>query len=137
MIMTVLLLPVIGCGTGPSDPRQKAEAVHGLKLPSTARDIQSVGDAWRGFLDRGASTVFTMDATNLQDFVATLHVDTNLWTCIPGNDEYHRGLRKPWKPEAEPVTNFSCRSPVGDFLHVRIFQLNTNQLGVHMYTDWN
>ena|GEM_PF-3082706 len=136
-IVFVLLFLFVGCGTPPSDPRAKAESVHGMRLPSSAQSIQSVGDAWRGPLDRGASTVFTMDSAKLQEFVATLHVDTNVSTFIPGNEIYHHGLDKPWSPESQPMTNMSCKSPVGDFLHVRVFRLDDGRLGVHMYTDWN
>ena len=51
-----------------NDPRTRAEREHGITLPLSAHNIQCKGDAWRGFLDRGAATMFEMS--------------TNEWTAL-------------------------------------------------------
>ncbi len=76
-----------------------------------------------------------MDISELPAFLGTLRPDTNLWTFIPGNAEYH-GFPKEWQ-NAKPDARFSCRSSVADFLEVRIFRMDTKRVGVWMYTDWN
>src|SRR5438552_1616928 len=56
------------------DPRGRAERDHGIKLPASAHKIQCRGDASRGFLDRGAATMFEMSTDDLSTFIAQLQI---------------------------------------------------------------
>src|SRR4051812_23850862 len=58
----------------PGDSRNRAEREHGIVLPTSANHIQCRGDAWRGFLDRGATTMFEMTADDLSTFTARLQI---------------------------------------------------------------
>lgn len=137
--------------------RTRAEREHGIKLPSSAMDIQCKGDAWLRFLDRGATTMFEMSTKDLPSFLAQIRIQSrtapahatgdpmvngwNVWpinapTFIPGNQQYG-GFRRTWKGDAVPIEMLSCSSPVGDWLHVELWRLEGESLLVKMHTDWN
>ena|ERR1041385_3040716 len=139
------------------DPRKRAEHEHGIALPASARNIQCRGDASRGFLDRGAATMFEMSTNDLTAFIAQLRIKSrttpvkaagdpkvngyNVWptgaqTFVPGNCKYG-GFRCTWQGEATPVEMLSCSSPTGDWLHVELWRLEGEAMLVKMYTDWN
>jgi len=139
------------------DPRTRAEHEHGITLPASARNIQCKGDASRGFLDRGAATMFEMSTNDLPAFFAQLRVRSrsaparatgdptvngyNVWpqdspTFVPGNEQYG-GFRRTWYGEAIPVEMLSCSSPKGDWLHIEIWTLGGSASIVKMFTDWN
>lgn len=142
----------------PADPRARAEQEHGFPLPASAANIQCRGDAWPWKPDRGASTMFEVDPGELAQFVAGLQVRSrhgpaipgpgdpltngwNVWptdaeTCVPGNPQYG-GFRRTWSGDAEPVEMLSCRSPVGDQLHVEIWKLAGGRLLAKLFTGWN
>ena len=141
----------------PRDPRVRAEREHGVRLPPSAHNIQCRGDASRGFLDRGAATMFEMSTNEMTAFVAQLQVRLrtlparatgdptingyNVWptsaaTVVPGNAQYG-GFRRTWQGVAVPVEMLSCSSPKGDWLHVEFWRLEGGALLVKMYTDWN
>jgi hypothetical protein len=143
--------------SGEADPRTRAGREHGIRLPMSARSIQCRGDASRGFLDRGAATMFEMSTNDLAAFVGQLQVKSrttparaagdptengyNVWprnspTFVPGNDRY-AGFQRTWQGEAIPVEVLSCSSPTGDWLHVELWSLEGSALLVKMYTDWN
>jgi len=158
VILFVSLLAFVGCGTTPSDPRAKAETGHGLSLPSSAQHIQSVGDAWRGFLDRGAVTLFEMDSGELSTFLSQITVNSrsgpaksgpgdpcvggwNVWpvgspTACPGNPEYS-GFTSTWSGATIPLEMMSCESPVGDSLHIEVWAVAPTGLVIKLCTDWN
>ncbi len=50
--------------------RSRIERKHGLRLPASAGGFRCGGDALVGFLDRGASSVFEMDAADLELLIA-------------------------------------------------------------------
>jgi hypothetical protein len=137
--------------------RARAEREHGISLPPSAHHIQCRGDAWRGFLDRGATTIFEMSTNDLTNFVAQLTIRSraaptrttgdpavngwNVWpqdsaTFVPGNSQYG-GLRHTWNGDAVPVEMLSCSSPKGDWLHVEFWRINGGATLVKMHTDWN
>jgi hypothetical protein len=139
------------------DPRTRAEHEHGVRLPVSAQNIQCRGDASRGFLDRGAATIFEMRTNDLTAFVAQLRIRSrtkpvkaagdpkvngyNVWptgaqTFVPGNSKYG-GFRCTWQGEATPVEMLSCSSSTGDWLHVELWRLEGGALLVKMFTDWN
>jgi hypothetical protein len=140
-----------------SDPRERAEHEHGLILPRSAHAIQCKGDAWHGFLDRGAATLFEMDQADLNAFVSQLRVQArtaptstkgdptingwNIWpqsarTFVPGNQIY-AGFQTTWTGTATPVEMLSCSSLTGDWLHVELWKLHDDAMIVKMFTDWN
>ena len=145
---------VLGCG----DSRFRAEHDHGIRLPKSARGIQCRGDAWRGFLDRGAVTLFEMSNEDLESFLSQVRIRSrnrpakvgdgdpcvggwNVWpvgspTACPGNPEYC-GFRPTWRGSAVPIEMLSCHSPVGDWLHVEVWALSPTGLVVKLCTDWN
>jgi len=137
--------------------RARAEREHGIELPPSATHIQSRGDAWRGFFDRGALTMFEMSSNDVSRLVAQLKVKSrrppvrrsgdptengyNVWpggspTFVPGNSVYE-GLKRTWHGEAVPIEMLSCSSSTGDWLHVELWRLESGMVLVKMYTDWN
>lgn len=142
----------------PANPLVRAESEHGIHLPPSATDIQCRGDAWHGFLDRGAFTMFEMNQGDLAEFEGQLkvfsrelpartgHVDPvvngwNVWpvgakTFVPGNAEIG-GFERTWSGDAVPLEMLSCASPEGDWLHVEFWKLPESAVLVKMYTDWN
>lgn len=157
-IIAGLLAAVIWWKTPPSDPRLRAEGEHGIHLPPSAANIQCRGDAWVGFLDRGASTLFEMNSGDLDGFVSQLKINArrqpavagpgdplmngwNVWphdadTFVPGNQPYG-GFKKTWSGDAVPTEMLSCASPAGDFLHVEFWKIPGPTVLVKMFTDWN
>ena len=125
--VTVVLLP-FRCG------RSRAEHDHGVRLPESASSVHCYGDAARGFLDRWASTTFLMDPAELDTFVSSLKKETNL-------NSYACTIDGHWCPPergtAKLLSRYPCKSPVGDFLVVSVWQLVDSPLGVTLYTDWN
>ena len=113
--------------------RFRAEREHSVRLPPSAHYIQCRGDAWRGFLDRGAATMFEMSTNDITAFLAQLHIrsravstqstgdptvnDHNIWpkdskTFVPTNAQYG-GFRRTWRGEAVPLEVLSCSSSRG------------------------
>lgn len=140
-------------------PRHRAEREHGLRLPGTARQIQCRGDAWKGFLDRGAVALFQLPSGELPGFLGQLSIRSesapahatgdplvngwNVWptgsaTFVPGNSKFGN-LQKTWAGSAKPVRMLSCDSPKGDWLHVELWELDStdSEALVKLYTDWN
>jgi len=145
---------VLGCGNS----RFRAEYDHGISLPQSARNIQCKGDAWHGFLDRGAVTLFEMSHEDLRPFLSQLRIRSrngpaktgagdpciggwNVWptgssTACPGNPEYC-GFKPTWGGFAIPREMLSCDSPVGDWLHVEVWDLSATGLVVKLCTNWH
>lgn len=161
ILIAVTVLVVAGLGqwitSGGGDPRTRAEREHGITMPVSAHSIQCRGDASRGFLDRGAATLFEMSANDLIMFVGQLRVKSraapvrtsgdptengyNVWptsspTFVPGNDKYG-GFQRTWQGEVTPVEMLSCSSRAGDWLHVELWRLESGTLLVKMFTDLN
>ncbi len=157
--LTIVVIGVLAwIAVSPSgDARARAEREHGIALPISATNIQHRGDASRGFLDRGAATLFEMSTNDLASFVSLLRINSrsgpsiasgdptangyNVWpqgsaTFVPGNNQYG-GFRRSWRGEAVPVEMLSCSSPKGDWLHVELWRLEGSSMLLKMYTDWN
>lgn len=121
----------------PSD-REQAESAHGIILPTSASDVQTVGDWDRGFLDRGATTIFTIEDNQIEQFIASLpETPANGSIGPPSNNIYHQGLIKPWNSEQYPKKALLVESPVGDWLSLEIFQLPSEMSAIRLYTEWN
>ena len=116
------------------DSRKRIEREHGVRLPSSASAFEFRGDAWRGFLDRGASSAFIVRSNELGGFLTQLSVRTNLQTFIPGDTQYE--LHSAWR-RGKPAMTYSCSSSVGDWLHVEVWPIDDDRVGVCLYTDWN
>lgn len=157
MLLTALA-PFAGCTISPRHPSARAERQHGIALPTSALNIQCRGDAGPVFLDGGASTLFEMKPEELNSFLSQLTINSrngptiegagdpcingwNVWpvsspTFVPGNDRYG-GFKRTWQGSTVPTEMLSCDSPVGDWLHIEIWNVSTNCLVIKMYTDWN
>ena len=157
-LVVVFLGLVVWSKMPPADPLRRAEKEHGFSLPASSKNIQCRGDAWPGFLDRGASTLFEMDESELASFKSGLKITDhafpavagpgdplingwNVWpttakSFVPGNAQYG-GFKRTWSGDAVPVEMLSCTSPVGDWLHVEFWKLPGKSLLVKMFTDWN
>ena len=135
MIGTVVLLVAVAwLGFGIPDPRARLEHEHGLHLPSSATSIECGGDAWIGFLDRGASSAFVMNPKELGGFMSQLKIQPGGHSFIPGNRQYQ--LHAAWR-KGVPTSSYACDSPVGDWLHVEVWPVDETRMGVCLYTDWN
>jgi hypothetical protein len=135
--------------------RAAVEEAHGLKLPSSARKFQQRRAG--GFLDHGILSLFELDKSEVQQFVAQLKIKSraspttagpgnpcvngwNVWpkyspTFVPGNEEL-AGMKTTWSGQATPTEMLSCHSPKGDWLHVEIWSVEDHSL-IKVYTDWN
>jgi|GEM_PF-3925708 len=74
LLVVVLVAAVVIWRMPSSDLRVRVKTENGIRLPVSASKIQCRGDAWTGFLDRNAYTVFEMDRGEQADFVASLKV---------------------------------------------------------------
>jgi hypothetical protein len=133
--MAVIVFLSAGFAMLYSQTKWRAEWEHGIALPASATDFQCRGDAYRLVLDRGASTGFVMGATDLQTFKSELTVNPSLQTFVPENSQY-QGFTFPWGAAA-PTETLDCDSPNGDWLHVELYPVDSDHVGVWMYTDWN
>jgi len=95
---------------------------------------QSGGDGL--VVDRGASTVFEMAASDVPALKSQLSSHHTPYTRVPGNEQY-RGFAFPWPAGAAPAETLTCDSPKGDWLHVELYPIDADRVGVWMYTDWN
>ncbi len=101
--------------------------------------------------------MFRMSTNDLPSFIAQLHASSrrapvcasgdptvngyNVWpegspTFVPGNEQYG-GFKRTWQGDAAPVEMLSCASLTGDWLHVELWRLESEEILVKMYTDWN
>lgn len=135
--------------------RKSVEEAHGLNLPPSAQSCQQI--RMGAFFDRGILSLFEVDRSEIQQFIAQLKIKSrnsprntgvgnpcingwNVWpehsaTFVPGNKQLN-GLKSTWKSEATPIEMLSCGSPKGDWLHVEIWSTGDHAL-VKLYTDWN
>jgi len=134
------------------DAAEQAQRAHGFELPSSAEHVHTVGD-WRVFLlDKGASTTFTMQKSEMNAFISHLVDDKSFEstgfsanTGIPINAIYHQGLPKPWGAKTNPDQSRGFKSKagilnwisMGDWVHMDVYETTTTELAVHIYTDWN
>jgi len=142
------------------DSRERAEYEYGISLPPSASKIQCRGDGWLrvtpvsgGFV----TTMFEMDPADTASFLAPLRIRSrngpavssgdpavngwNVWpqgspTFIPGNEQ-GAGWRHTWMSTATPVEMVSCDSPVGRFLHLEFWKLDSGLTLVKMCTMWD
>lgn len=158
MAGTILVVVGVWMFMPSANPIVRSEGIHGIHLPPSARNIQSRGDAWHSFLDRGEATLFEMKSSDLAGFVSGLKITSrnfparttpadptlngwNVWpttakSFVPGNPQYG-GFSHTWSGDAVPVEMLSCSSPTGDWLHVEYWKLPGETMLVKMFTDWN
>ena len=134
VVVVLLSVAFVFTRSGFRDPRSRIEHEHGLRLPVSASAFECRGDASRGFLDRGAASAFIIATKELAGFLAQLTVRTGLQTFIPGNSKYQ--LHASWR-RGSPLATYSCASPVGDWLHVEVWPIDSTRVGVSLYTEWN
>jgi hypothetical protein len=133
-VVALLAVAFVFTRSGFHEPRSRIEHEHGLRLPASASAFECRGDASRGFLDRGAASAFTVATNELAGFLAQLTVWAGFPTFMPGNSQYQ--LHASWRRGA-PLATYSCASPVGDWLHVEIWPIDSTNVGAALYTDWN
>jgi hypothetical protein len=126
-----------GYENGLCSSRARAEKEHGIALPSSATHIRCRGDAWGGFLDRGARAAFLMNSADLPFFLRQLDVRTNAvavsYFRLPEDLAAEVGA-------AESTTlleALTCRSPRGNQLDVKVWRVKSDTLAVNLHTDWN
>ena len=141
VVAVLLSLSVVACGLGyfawliNSQSVARAQWEHGITLPASVSDIECRGDANRLVLDRGASTIFVINANDLPAFKSSLPPAVSFDTFVPDNAQY-RSFTFPWTAKQASET-LSCESPKGDWLHVEIWPMQSSRVGIWMYTDWN
>lgn len=132
------------------DPHDRAEREHSLTLPQSATQIDAMGDA--SFLpylitglDRGASTIFVMDRSELDDLRSQVEwgappgLLAAASSAIPGNSVY-RPSATPWLEGARPSEVLYSEDPPGsaDYVVAEIYTLpDDDVVGVWLYSDWN
>src|SRR5687768_3593808 len=72
LLVPVLLLALFVWAKVTDQSASRVEREHGLKLPPSATGFVCRGDAWIGFLDRGASSTFDVNVDELPAFLAQL-----------------------------------------------------------------
>jgi hypothetical protein len=141
-----ILWVVVGLLSGSGISRVERE--HNIRLPESVDDIQTLGDASSPVLrvvnlDRGASSIFTIDRVDLDELLAQFGLPSDeapsTWfDGAPGNDIYQPGW-VPWSgPEAIEGLYYTDSPPSsGDFTTVQVFGIDDQRVGVWLYTDWN
>lgn len=126
----------------------RVEREHNIRLPQSVDDIQTLGDASSPVLravdlDRGASSIFTIDRVDLEELLAQFGLPSSeapsTWfEGAPANDIYQPGW-VPWSgPEAVEGLYYTDSPPsTGDFTTVQVFGIDDRRVGVWLYTDWN
>ena len=132
------------------------ESAHGIKLPESASSFQQ--GSFASGPDKGVVSMFQCRESDLPDFLSSLKIRArffpvvdgagdpcangwNVWpenapTFVPGNDEF-AGLQKTWQGSAVPVEMLSCDSSRGDWMHLEIWKISTDDLVIKLYTDIN
>jgi len=146
--------------------RFRTEWDHGIKLPTSARNFQCRGDAFKLVLDRNAISLFEMDTADAQIFFSLFKIEseftlqsaqtvcdplnptplhyaipvggtTPAWTSTAGT-----GLgnvykwRKTWSAQPTVIRSMHCKSPVGDWLQIIEWEVDGHRL-IQLHTDWN
>ncbi|MEO5714025.1 MAG: hypothetical protein ABIT37_11110 [Luteolibacter sp.] len=154
LLLVVVLAAVIVVWKMPSsDPRIRVKAENGILLPASAAKIQCRGDAWHGFLDRNAYTVFEMERGEQADFVASLKVTGRelplsripadpIAVNVRGENDYFKSdagsFEQTWAGDLAPLEMLSCQSPIAaDWLHVEFWQISETRLLVKIHSNWN
>lgn len=158
IMVGVVLICYILRSTG--DSRERAECEHGIRLPPSAVRIQCRGDGWlrkTPISGGGVTTLFEMDPAEVSAFLAPFHIRSrtapvitmgdptvngwNVWpqgsaTFVPGNSEYG-GFQRSWTGTAAPVEMVSCDSPVGMWLHLEFWKLESGMMLAKICTMWD
>jgi len=128
------------------DSMSRVASEHNIVLPPSATQIQAMGDAsgplrWVG-LDRGASSVFVIDNTELPDLLGEFvwtEENTSFGTFpIPANSVY-QPKSTPWPADTEPDAYYRTVTPPSsaDFAVLLVYPLDDGQSGIWLYSDWN
>lgn len=112
---------------------RRVQNEHGITLPDSARDFLCTGNAWRGFLDRGATAIFQIDRTDLNTFLSQLsaHDDADVGFVQYGYDD------EPPSAWGDPKGIFRCSHSTGDWTVMAVYDLSPSTVGIRIYTDWN
>jgi hypothetical protein len=124
---------------GWSNTRLRAEMSHWVRLPPSAHDIQCRGDALTSISDRAEITWFQISAGDLKPFLASLGPATTpqpVFGASLANSEYS-GHQKTWRGTESFNQSLQCRSPVGDFFIIEVWDLPSGEHLIKLYTDWN
>lgn len=152
LLMTLLSVAMTACD------QVGDESDHDIVFPASAGNFQNRGNSRIRILpDRGISTLVEIDRKDLDAFLAQLKISErrrpvkeqgdptvngwNVWphgsrTFVPGNEVFS-GFKKTWDVEPVPIEMLSCQSPVGDWLHVEIWNLSDTKVLLKLFTDWN
>ncbi|XAM01652.1 hypothetical protein OT109_09685 [Phycisphaeraceae bacterium D3-23] len=116
---------------------ERAEWEHGVALPVSANNVECLGEAYVLWApDKGACTAFEMRKSDVPVLKSHLGAPISYPTFVPGNQQYQRHTFS-WLNGHGPSEMLSCSSMTGDWLHVEIWPIDTDRVGVRMYTDWN
>lgn len=132
----------VGCAGSVGSSAANVEESHGIQLPSSATDLETVGDtglAARFGLDRGYTSVFVIDEIEWEPFLASLPDGefAQDFGGPPGNSQYQPSSI-PWGDDAPPLYSATKESPSdGDFLTVQAYETDDGRVGVMLYSDWN
>lgn len=131
----------------PGSGIERVEREHNIQLPASVEDVQALGDASHPVLrmtnlDRGASSIFTMDRGHLDEFLDQFEQPDDAtaggFSGAPGNDKY-QPTWVPWSgPEAMEGSYYTDAPPSsGDFTTIQVYSIDEQRVGVWLYTDWN
>jgi hypothetical protein len=157
-LLLVAFLAVTVAACVPKKPVQVGdESDHKIAFPESTKNIQNRGNSNKTQPDRGIATMLEIDRKDLDAFVAQLKITErrrpaeekgdptkngwNVWpqdakTFVPTNEAYG-GFKKTWTTEPAPEEMLSCQSPVGDWLHVEVWDLSDKKVLLKIFTDWN
>lgn len=147
-VLAISLIVVWLILSQPSD-LQRVEEEHGIVLPDSVDQIQALGDASNLILktieiDRGASSIFTLDRADLPDLLAQFGVigedlerhRAGRFEGAPGNSVYQPAA-VPWTEDAKKELSLESPTSAGDFTTIQVFDMGATKVGVWLYTDWN
>jgi hypothetical protein len=123
VLIPVLVLTVIVWAKVSEQSAARIEREHGLRLPPSARAFVCRGDAWIGFLDRGAFSSFEVDAAEMPEFLAHLR---------PHASGIYFGFA-----DDTGAVRYDCHSPTGDRLYVSVHERPDECARIKLSTDWD
>jgi hypothetical protein len=133
------------------DVIDRIEREHAIELPDSVDAAGAFGDASNSFvslvgLDRGASSVFTIDRSDLDQLLAEFDVDGpgssvdpafGPTQVAPANTQY-QPTSVPWSADQpDKILGIGGESSNGDFTNIGIFPVDDTTIGIWLYTDWN
>jgi hypothetical protein len=123
VLVPALVLTVVVWAKVSEQSAARVEREHGVRLPPSARAFVCRGDAWTGFLDRGAFSSFEVDAADLPQFLAQLR---------PHGSGIYFGFT-----DETGAVRYDCHSPTGDRLYVLVHERPDERPRIELSTDWD